>query len=281
MPTIHDLLTDAVTRLGDSDSPRLDAELLLARLLGRDRSWLHAWPETEIDSDQQRAFTALLARRAAGEPVAHLLGERGFWTLQLKVTPDTLIPRPETELLVEQALARLPTDTRARIADLGTGSGAIALALATERPACTVVATDRSDAALAVARDNAARLGLHNVEFRQGDWLAALAHDAPFDLIVSNPPYIKETDPHLTRGDVRFEPRSALAAGPEGLDDITRIIEDALPRLEPGGWLLLEHGYDQADSVTRLLRDAGYAVVEDYCDLAGQPRVAAGRKDRA
>jgi release factor glutamine methyltransferase len=281
MPTIHDLLTDATTRLGDSDSPRLDAELLLARVLDRDRSWLHAWPDTEVDADRQQAFAALLARRAAGEPVAHLLGERGFWSLQLKITPDTLIPRPETELLVEQALARLPTDARARIADLGTGSGAIALALATERPACTVVATDRSAAALAVARDNAARLGLQNVEFRQGDWLAALAHEAPFDLIVSNPPYIKETDPHLAQGDVRFEPRRALAAGPEGLDDITRIIKDALSRLEPGGWLLLEHGYDQAEAVTRLLRDAGYEAVEDYRDLAGQPRLAAGRNKTA
>jgi len=281
MPTIHDLLSDAASQLAASDSPRLDAELLLARVLGKDRSWLHAWPETEVDIDRQGTFATLLARRAAGEPVAHLLGERGFWSLQLKITPDTLIPRPETELLVEQALTRLPADVPLRIADLGTGSGAIALALATERPACTVVATDRSEAALAVARDNAARLGLNNVEFRQGDWLAALADEAPFDLIVSNPPYIKETDPHLARGDVRFEPRSALAAGPEGLDDLARIIEDARPRLESGGWLLLEHGYDQAEAVTRRLRAAGYGAIEDYRDLAGQPRVAAGRKRKA
>lgn len=190
-------------------------------------------------------FEALLARRQAGEPVAYLLGRQGFWSLELEVSPATLIPRPETELLVELALARLPAGQSLRVADLGTGSGAIALALARERPQAHVVATDASAEALTVARRNAARLGLGRVEFRDGDWLVPLAQER-FDLIASNPPYIEQDDPHLAQGDLRFEPPAALASGADGLDAIRVIVRDAGRHLHPGGWLLLEHGWNQA-----------------------------------
>jgi len=274
--TIRMLLAQA-TKLLATDSPRLDAELLLAGSLGKNRSYLYAWPE-EIPSVETLArFHDLLARRAAGEPVAYLLGQREFWSLPLTVTPATLIPRPETETLVALALQRVPADAEANIADLGTGSGAIALAIARERPRCRVIATDISQAALAVAAANAEHLGLSNVQCVAGDWCTALP-DIPFDLIVSNPPYIAEGDSHLTRGDVRFEPRHALASGPQGMDALQQIACCAMNRLRPHGWLLLEHGYDQAQAVTRLLHTSGYERVQDYPDDAGQGRVIAGRR---
>jgi release factor glutamine methyltransferase len=213
-----------------------------------------------------------------GEPVAHLIGTQEFWSLSLQVSPDTLIPRPETERLVELALERIPSDANWRIADLGTGSGAIALAVAKERPACQIIATDKSTAALDIAKENARLNQIANVTFLQGDWLAAVKDEPPFEMILSNPPYIKEDDPHLQQGDVRFDPDSALQAGTEGLDDLQQIIEQALAHLKPGGWLLLEHGYDQQNAVMQLLQQAGYEQIEDYPDLAGQPRVAAGHK---
>ncbi len=277
--TVQQALTTAVAQLTEQpELARLDAELLLAHVLHKPRTWLHTWPEFELDTAQTQQFQQLVARRTKGEPVAHLLGRQDFWSLSLQVTPDTLIPRPETEQLVELALERIPAGATWQIADLGTGTGAIALALAKERPRCKILATDRSAAALAVARDNGRNHGLANVEFCQGHWFEALPADMAFDMIVSNPPYIKETDPHLQQGDVRFEPVTALQAGQSGLDDLQHLIRDALPHLKPGGWLLLEHGYDQADAVTQLLQHAGYQQVNDYPDLAGQPRVTAGRK---
>jgi len=276
--TIHILLAQAVELLAtDSDSPRLDAELLLAGSLGKSRSYLYAWPEEIPPAAARARFHALLQRRAAGEPVAYLLGQREFWSLSLNVTPATLIPRPETETLVALALQRIPADADACIADLGTGSGAIALAIARERPRCRVIATDISPAALAVASANAERLGLSNVQCRAGDWCAALP-DLAFDLIVSNPPYIAENDIHLSLGDVRFEPRQALASGPQGMDALQHIARCAITRLRPHGWLLLEHGFDQVQPATRLLGSCGYEDVQDHPDDAGLGRVIAGRR---
>jgi len=260
-----------------SDSPRLDAELLLCAVLKRPRTHLYTWPEQALDADQLARLHTLLDARAAGHPIAHLLGEREFWGLPLQVTPDTLIPRPETELLVEQALLRLPRNKPLKVADLGTGSGAIALAIASERPEAEVHAVDASLEALKVAEANAERLGLGNVHFHLGSWLAPLA-GMQFDLIASNPPYIPEADPHLSQGDVRFEPRSALAAGADGLDDIRQIIHAAPAHLAPGGWLLLEHGYDQREALLALLDEQGWVNVADLDDLAGQPRLAIGRR---
>ncbi|HLW74800.1 MAG TPA: peptide chain release factor N(5)-glutamine methyltransferase, partial [Gammaproteobacteria bacterium] len=211
--TLSALLIEAAARLKDaSDSPRLDAELLLAHALGRERSYLHAHPEMRLESAEARAFEQLLAARSRGEPIAHLTSKREFWSLPLTVTPATLIPRPETELLVELALERIPQGSDSTLLDLGTGSGAVALAVAKERPRCRVTATERSPEALHVAIRNAAMLGMGNIEFLEGDWYVPLP-DRRFKVIVSNPPYVRDDDPHLATGDVRFEPRTALAAG--------------------------------------------------------------------
>jgi len=275
--TIQQALATAVQQLTEQpDTARLDAELLLAHVLQKTRTWLHTWPEQPLSVQQLADFQQLVSRRVEGEPIAHLVGRQDFWSLTLQVSADTLIPRPETERLVELALARIPPQAPWRIADLGTGTGAIALALAKERPQGLIIATDRSAATLTVARDNARTNQLANIQFRQGDWFEALQDETGFELIVSNPPYIKETDPH--QGDVRFEPARALKAGPAGLDALQHIIQAALAHLKPGGWLLLEHGYDQGDAVLQLLKQAGYEQVTDYRDLAGQPRVAEGRK---
>jgi len=277
--SIHQALLSATQQLADQhDTASLDAELLLAHVLHKSRAWLYTWPEQQLDTKQIEQFNQLVQRRLNGEPVAHLLGQQEFWTLSLQVTADTLIPRPETERLVELALERIPAKATWRIADLGTGSGAIALAVAKERPTCHIIATDKSMAALQVATENARLNQITNVTFQHGDWLAAVKDEPLFDMILSNPPYIKNDDPHLQKGDVRFEPDSALQAGAKGLDDLQRLVETALPRLKPGGWLLLEHGYDQKAAVLRLLQQAGYEQVGDYVDLAGQPRVAAGIK---
>jgi release factor glutamine methyltransferase len=252
-----------------------EAELLLAHLLGRSRGWLFAHGDAPVDADVAARFAALVARREGGEPVAYLTGRRGFWTLELEVTPDTLIPRAETEVLVEEALRRIPRSTAMHVADLGTGSGAIALSIASERPLCRVVASDRSAAALDVARRNAALAGLGNVEFRVGDWLQVLAGER-LDLIASNPPYIASGDPHLGQGDLRHEPPSALAAGLDGLDDIRRIVRAAPECLVDGGWLLLEHGHDQGAAVRKLLAAAGFHAVATVQDLEQRDRVSLG-----
>ncbi len=277
-PTSLRTLLDEATRYlaAVSDTPRLDAEVLLAAALQRPRSYLFTWPERVPEPVQAARFAAWLERRRQGEPIAYLLGQREFWSLELRVTPDTLIPRPETELLVELALDRLPADQALTVADLGTGSGAIALALASERPQVRLIATDRSAAALAVARDNARRLGMAQIEFRQGDWCAALAGER-CALIAANPPYLADADPHAQRGDLRFEPRPALVAGPEGLEALRVIIATAPDVLEAGGWLLLEHGYDQGEAVPALLRERGFVAVGQHRDGAGLSRVSSGR----
>ena len=255
---------------------RVDAEWLLAHALGQPRSWLFAHSGDPVSPAAAERFAGLLARRQAGEPVAYLTGSQGFWTLDLAVSPATLVPRPETELLVELALARIPADAASRIADLGTGSGAIALAIAKERPCAAVIATDASAAALEIARRNATRNRIATVEFRDGDWLAPLAGEA-FDLIASNPPYIAEGDPHLGEGDLRFEPPTALSSGTDGLDAIRRIVGDAPAHLAVGGWLLLEHGWNQGEAVRALLQAAGFIDVETARDLEGRDRVSLGR----
>ncbi len=270
--TIAGLLAQARRRIDPAD-----ADLLLAHALGRSRTWLLAHGDDGIAAAEAARFTALVERRAAGEPVAYLTGSRGFWTLELAVTPATLVPRPETELLVELALERIPADAEARVADLGTGSGAIALAIAKERPRARVLATDAREAALEVARGNARRNRIGNVEFRHGDWLAPL-HGERFDLIASNPPYIALGDPHLDEGDLRFEPPSALSSGSDGLDAIRAIARAAPAHLRAGGWLLLEHGREQGGAVRALLHEAGFAEVATERDLEGRDRVTLGRK---
>ena len=271
-------LTQAAARL-PGDSARLDAEVLLSHCLGKPRSHLFAWPERVLPADIQRAFETLIERRCSGQPIAHLTGSREFWSMPLTITPDVLIPRPETELLVETALRRL-RHPRARVAELGTGSGAIAIALASERRDWQVIASDQSPKALEIARTNARHFALTNIEFHLGDWCAALPAGA-FDLIVSNPPYIPDNDPHLLRGDLRFERRDALVSGPDGLDDIRRIARCARDHLKPGAWLMLEHGYNQAQAVAGLLTALDYSAVETLDDLAGQPRLTLGQTMRA
>ncbi|AMB81042.1 MULTISPECIES: peptide chain release factor N(5)-glutamine methyltransferase [Pseudomonas] len=273
MTIIASLLRAA--ELPDSPTARLDAELLLAAALGKSRSYLHTWPEKIVSSESALTFSGYLLRRRAGEPVAYILGQQGFWKLDLEVAPHTLIPRPDTELLVETALDLLPASP-ARVLDLGTGSGAIALALASERPAWHVTAVDRVLEAVALAERNRQRLQLENVHVLTSHWFSALA-DQRFDLIISNPPYIAAGDVHLAQGDVRFEPESALVAGVDGLDDIREIIQAAPQHLNPGGWLMLEHGYDQADAVRQLLSGAGFAQVESRKDLGTHERITLGR----
>jgi release factor glutamine methyltransferase len=272
MPDLRSLLAQATERLGE----RADAELLLLHVVKKPRSWLFTHADDVPDMDVQTAYANLIERRSSGEPVAYITGRRGFWSLDLEVTPATLIPRPETELLVELALQRMPLDAVCSVVDLGTGSGAIALAIARERPHASVIATDASAAALDVARRNAQRHAIGNVAFLHGDWLTPLA-GRPFDLIVSNPPYIEAADPHLGQGDLRFEPPGALAAGPDGLDDIRRIVLDARAHLRPDGWLLFEHGWNQGDAVRKLLVDAGYAEVFTAKDLEHRDRISGGR----
>ena len=269
--TIESLLRQAATAI-----ERVDAEWRLAHAVAKPRSWLFAHASDLAEPGIAERFEALLARRQAGEPVAYLTGTQGFWTLELAVSPATLIPRPETELLVDLALARIAVDAVARVADLGTGSGAIALAIAKERARASLIATDASNAALEVARRNATRNRIATVEFREGDWLAPLAGDT-FDLIASNPPYIADGDPHLGEGDLRFEPPTALSSGAEGLDAIRRIVGDAPAHVEAGGWLLLEHGWDQGEAVRALLQAAGFIDVETARDLEGRDRVTLGR----
>ncbi len=271
MPDVRSVLAAAASRVDE----RVDAELLLLHLIDQPRSWLIAHADDVLGPDLFAAYTDLIDRRLAGEPVAYLVGHRGFWTLDLEVTPDTLIPRPDTELLVELALQRLPQDVPRTIVDLGTGSGAIALAIALERPLSQVVATDASVAALAVAKRNADRHAIGNVRFAQGDWLAPLAGQR-FDLIVSNPPYIESADQHLAQGDLRFEPASALASGSDGLDDIRRIVRDAHEHLHRGGWLLFEHGWNQGDAARALLAESSYTQVFTAKDLGHRDRVSGG-----
>ncbi len=266
-------VAQALARAHSCGVDRLDAHLLLGHVLGRSRTWLLSHDTDLLEAKAQSHYLALLARRAEGEPAAYLLGDKEFFGLNLRVTPDTLIPRPDTETLVHWALEHLPTDQPRRVLDLGTGSGAIALALAHERPQAKVTAVDASAGALQVALDNAAALGLR-LRGLLGSWFAPVAGER-FDLIVSNPPYIAEGDPHMAA--LRFEPESALTAGPDGLDDLRQIVAQAPDHLPPGGWLLLEHGYDQAEAVQTLMRQRGFVEVSTRFDLGQQARCTGAR----
>lgn len=259
----------------DKPVSRLEARMLLQHLLGVDHAWLLTHETEALDLPKLNQFQQLLQRRLDGEPIAHILGYREFYGLQLKVTPDTLIPRPDTEVLVEAALRRIPESMPYQVLDLGTGTGAITLAIASQRPHATVTAVDSSISALAVARENAQLLGIKNVNFVQGDWFSEL-EGQQFDIIVSNPPYIPISDPHLLQGDLRFEPKNALASGSDGLDDIRKIVEQAKMHLTKQGSLHLEHGYDQAPQVLALIKNEGFATVEQHKDLAGIIRVTSG-----
>lgn len=268
-------LAQAINRLSESDSPRRDAEILLGHVTGKARTYILAFGETSLTPPQLAELETLLDRRQRGEPVAHLIGEREFWSLPLLVSPATLIPRPDTECLVEQALARLPA-TACRILDLGTGTGAIALALASERPDCQVTAVDFMPDAAALAARNAERLAITNVTVLQSHWFAALTGQS-FTMIVSNPPYIDETDPHLDQGDVRFEPKTALVAADHGLADLAHIIDHGRHFLTPDGMMLLEHGWTQGEAVRALFQLAGYLDVVTCRDYGDNERLTIGR----
>ncbi|MFT3805905.1 peptide chain release factor N(5)-glutamine methyltransferase [Arenimonas sp.] len=276
MSTVASALRDAAESL-PGESARAEAEMLMGQALGRDRAWLFAHGDDELMPEQRDRFLATLQRRRDGEPIAHILGRRGFWSLDLIVSPDTLVPRPETELLVELALTRLPQDSAVRALDLGTGTGAIALAIACERRQAEVTAVDASVAALEVAGRNAARNALTGVRLLRSDWFSALAGER-FDLIASNPPYIAESDPHLQEGDLRFEPHGALASGVDGLDAIRIIVAAAPVHLARDGWLLIEHGRDQGEAVRALFGAAGFDAIETVRDLEQRERVTLGRR---
>lgn len=275
MTTVASALSYAKSLLHASDSAELDTQVLLAHVLGKTRTWLYAWPDHELDAEQQSRFEDICLLRAQGQPVAYLTGKREFWKLELQVSPAVLIPRPETELLVELALQLLPAE-KANVADLGTGSGAIALALACERNGWNVVATELHSQALAVAQGNAQQLNLTNLVLLSGNWCEPL-RDNTYHLMVSNPPYVDADDPHMQQGDVRFEPRTALVAANHGLADIEVIAQQARAKLLPGGYLLLEHGWQQGAAVRNILEQLGYTGVETCRDYGGRDRVTLGR----
>ncbi len=274
--SLRALLRAAAARLhaAGSSSPRVDAEYLLLHVLGKTPVWLRTHDEVRLHAHDAERFEALLKRRLHGEPVAYITGSRGFWSLDLAVNASTLIPRPETEMLVEFALEKLPLDAALRVLDLGTGSGAIALAVKTERPVSRVTAVDASSAALETAATNAQRLDL-DVEFLVSNWFSVLA-GRRFDVLLANPPYIDPDDQHLGQGDVRFEPLSALVAAEQGLRDLRLIISAAPAHIQPGGWIALEHGYDQGAAVRTLLQENGFAEIETRQDLGGQERITLG-----
>jgi len=273
---VGSLLFEARQRLGNNPTAALEAEILLMHVLKVDRAWLFANREQTVPLSESNAFRNFVHRRADGEPIAYLTGYREFWSLPLRVTPDVLIPRAETELLVETALAFLADKGAVRVADVGTGSGAVAIAIALERPACEIHATEFSAAAIEVAGINVDTLAPGRVTLHHGSWLEPFS--GRFHLIVSNPPYVAEGDRHLEAGDCRFEPRLALTPGPDGMEAIRRIARDALPHLEPGGMLAFEHGYDQGAAARSLLRELGYCQVATRRDLEGRERVTSGRR---
>jgi len=277
--TIQNALLKAQQQLAalPEGEPKLEAEVLLSFSLHKQRSYLYTWPDKPLEPQQLSQFSDLVTRRIQGEPIAYITGQREFWSLDLKITPDTLIPRPDTELLVELALELIPANHSFIIADLGTGSGAIAAAIASERPACKVFATDISAPALKAAKDNFKQLHLTNIHSGKGAWCSALPQNQQFNLIVSNPPYIPDSDPHLAQGDLPWEPQNALASGTDGLDDIRCIIEQSPNHLTTDGWLLLEHGYDQGAEVRGLLKARGFKQISTQQDLAGQDRVSKGQ----
>lgn len=273
---IRDLLTEGHQLLTDFAAGRLESEVLLGHVLGRDRSHLFAHPGSAISTRHRAEFLGLAKRRRQGEPIAYLTGQREFWSLPLKVSPDVLIPRPETELLVEAAVALIPADGDWRIVDLGTGSGAIAIAIASTRKRCEVHATEIDGAALTVAMENAEAIVPGRIAFHQGSWLSPL--QGLFQLIVSNPPYVAMGDPHLQQGDVRYEPVTALSSGHDGLTAIRHIVAGSLPLLDKQGWLALEHGFEQGEKVRKIMASGGYSEVDTLKDLAHLERVTLGRK---
>ncbi|MGR9051124.1 MAG: peptide chain release factor N(5)-glutamine methyltransferase [Gammaproteobacteria bacterium] len=276
--SIESALEEACRALASvSESPRLDAEILLSTALKKDRSHLRAWPEKTLTEVQQREFASLLQQRLQGVPVAYLTGQREFWSRPFEVGPSVLIPRPDTELLIELALALIPNDTPYRLVDLGTGSGIIAVTLALERPRAYIAAVDSSPDALATARRNAEKHGIATVRFVQSDWFSELPRETRFDMVIGNPPYIAPDDPHLRQGDLRFEPQNALVAQRNGLADVERIASDARNYLIDRGHLLLEHGYGQQHAVQKIFNDLGYDGVQTHRDLSGQPRATYGQ----
>ncbi|MDP3742754.1 MAG: peptide chain release factor N(5)-glutamine methyltransferase [Methylotenera sp.] len=278
--TIHEALLEAQTALAqwvEANEAKLEAQLLIQQVLNVNRAWLIAHANDALPPDAHADFELLLNRRLLGEPIAYILGYREFYGLILKTTPDTLIPRPDTETLVEAALAKISPLKAEKILDLGTGTGAIALAIASRCTEAQVTAVDASQAALNIAIENAKNLNISNIHFMLSDWFAALENHEKFDVIVSNPPYIEQSDTHLTQGDLRFEPMSALASGQDGLDDIRKIIDDCLVYLKPQGWLMLEHGYNQAEQVADLMAQIGLTHIETIKDLGGNDRVTLGK----
>jgi release factor glutamine methyltransferase len=275
---ISQLIDEGIVRLARvTDEPRHEAEILLAAALAKPRSYVLAHPEERVlDCEATDRYEAHVTRRAHGEPIAYILGEKEFWSLPLEVDPAVLIPRPETELVVERALAHLPADAPGRVLDLAAGSGAIALAIARERPRLHVVGTDVSEAAIGVARHNAARLSLADVEFRTGPWYEPVAAER-FTLVVSNPPYIAEGDPRVERSVRRYEPHDALYSGPTGLEALQAVVAGAPQHLVDGGWLIVEHGDTQGAAVRGLFDSAGFTAVQTLRDLAGLDRCTEGR----
>lgn len=277
MECIKSAITDAIARLqNSSDSPRLDAEVLLSLTLQKNRTYLRTWPEQRLTSEQIQQFKKILIRRCQGTPIAYITGHREFWSRDFVVNDSVLIPRPDTELLIERALELIPQQQHYQLIDLGTGSGIIGITLAAERPLAGVYATDISKDALTLAKRNADHYGLNNIRFIESDWLGAF-NRAEFDLVISNPPYIDKNDPHLSLGDVRFEPKSALIAENRGLKDIKIIVETACMHLNNNGHLLVEHGYEQHKSVQQIFTDCHYKNIQTHLDLSGHPRVTYGQ----
>jgi len=277
MLTYRGLIDDAAEQLFEqSDTPRIDAEILLQHVIERPLAWLIAYGSTIATANHVRDFYALVTERQRGQPIAYLTGKREFWTLSLKVDHSVLIPRPDTETLVEQALKRLTESAKLKLLDLGTGSGAIALSLAKERPDAAVMAVDSATTALDIAKENAISNNISNVEFIHSHWFENVPENSTFDLIASNPPYVAPGDPHLTQGDLRFEPITALAADADGLADLSEIILTAPQYLNSKAWLIVEHGHEQADQVAKLFTTAGYQSVELFHDINNLPRCTAG-----
>ncbi len=276
LPSIIEAQQWAKQQLAGGESPKVDAKVILQHVLQCNQTYLLTWPERALSAEQWQLYQTLVTKRVAGEPVAYIIGEREFWSLSLKVSPATLIPRPDTEVLVEQALKKVLNHADTHIVDLGTGTGAIALALASELPKAEVFASDLHEDAVNLAKYNASELGLSRVQVKQGSWFSPFAGQK-FDLVVSNPPYIDPADPHLSQGDVRFEPSSALTAEQHGLADIDHIASHAPSYLKAGGWLLLEHGFDQKEAVQQLLTAKGFVEVFTEQDYGGMDRVTGGR----
>jgi release factor glutamine methyltransferase len=277
MQDIQTAITEASKLLANSsDSPELDAEVLLCLVLEKNRSYLRTWPKKQLHAQQRIQFKTLLKQRQQGTPIAYITGVREFWSRDFKVTPDVLIPRADTELLIELSLPLIPKDKSFKIIDLGTGSGIIAVTLASERLHAQILAIDSSEAALKVAKQNAEKHHCRTVRFAKSEWFSEIS-DKDFDLVISNPPYIAANDPHLQQGDLRFEPQTALVAGDHGLGDIAEIAESASKHLKLGGYLLLEHGFNQQAPVRAIFESFGYANIQSHADLAGNPRVTCGQ----